>query len=349
MNKHCSQHNKQLLIACFHKGCDQVFLCLTCYRNHDENHQTEALCVLEKDRAWTLPYEEEVGNLLNHQLMSSPPIQNDTIAYNKDLIEMMINDIIGKIQEKGRLLVEEMSGRIEKEQSIEKIHEKIMEKKEIFRSLTFSHYDMFDSVKEVRRFQDEIAPQTKEMLSSVQEDLKKWVVNKDKITEVGNYMKDSIQRILIDHLFVNDTVRPLNEYEKLKEEFDKLKKEKEEKLETLKSIYKAKTDNLAKIIVELKKKVVGILACIEIQKKRVLLISKGGVKSILDAKNELQEQLNAMLGMSLTCGEKYKIKSSGKSVRFCLGRIHGCQSGLLSCQSGQRTKSVIVNGGFFVN
>ena len=164
MERYCYQHGKPSIMACIEQGCQQPFLCLVCYRNHNEDH-SEFVNLSENNATWLEPHKAELEQLINHPLFVSPPDQYDVLAHNKELINQMIENLVHKIKEKGNLLIEEMTKQMEEQQAIEKFSECLREKYDIIKNVNFRQDDIFHLVKEVKHFGKSFYQTFKKLLS----------------------------------------------------------------------------------------------------------------------------------------------------------------------------------------
>ena len=201
MERQCHHHGKPFIVACIEQRCQQPFLCLVCYRTHNENH-SEFIDLLENDTKWLKPHEIELEQLAKHPLLTSPTVQHDVLAHNKELINQMIENLVRKIKEKGNLWIEEMTKQMKEQRAIEKFTQCLREKYEIIQNVNFRQDDIFHLAKEVIRFREELLPDVQEALKLMNEDLTKWKLNPIKVLQVEKMLqKVVIENINLDNLF----------------------------------------------------------------------------------------------------------------------------------------------------
>jgi len=135
-------------------------------------------------------------------LLTSPTVQHDVLAHNKELINQMIENLVRKIKEKGNLWIEEMTKQMKEQRAIEKFTQCLREKYEIIQNVNFRQDDIFHLAKEVIRFREELLPDVQEALKLMNEDLTKWKLNPIKVLQVEKMLqKVVIENINLDNLF----------------------------------------------------------------------------------------------------------------------------------------------------
>ena len=315
METQCSQHGKPFTVACLEAGCQQPFLCLVCYRTHNENH-TEFINILEGDTKWVKPYETELAQLAKHPLLATPPVQHDVLAHNKEVINQMIENLVRKIKDKGNSLIEKMTEQMKEQQAIEKFSQCLKEKNETLQNINFTNGDTFQLVKEVKRFREELSPNIQEALKLMSEDLAKWKLNPIKVLQAEKLL----QKVILENINTEDLFSGLEAGQleamspSLKESLESQKKLQKE-IDDLKESLKA-TDVAGNNV---KSEINGLEEKLKAKNKEI-----EGLKSLYKSETEFhyqtQSQLDAVLSIpGDICCPVYDIGLTSQTVIFCKG------------------------------
>jgi len=324
MERHCSQHNKPAIIACLQKDCQQTFICLVCHKTHNEDHQIEILNQLEKDRSWIIQHEKDKESLANNRLLVSKPSQYDLVNYNIKVIQKMIEELIIKIKEKEKQLIEEMTRRFEEQNPINKATSTLKKCEEVLNKTTFEIEDIYDLVKEVKDFQEERHTKIKKSLVLIEDEVRAWTINSTKILQTKTVIANSIEKLNLDDLF---TYNCLEDDEKsdqfIQQGYDFFTKQ-ENNFSDLRLLKIQKNKTFHKELRDIKK---------SLEEKSEQLVQVGISKSkleedIIKYENEKKDLNNLItsskenyqniLTDSSNCGTKYT-HYSGRRIYYCKG------------------------------
>ena len=329
MDQYCTEHNKPFAVACLQQGCEKKLLCLFCYRDHNQDHFSELLTFLEKDKAWIECHKINKQELENNHLFVSSPSQNDIIAYNKQLIQKMIDILVMRVQEKGKMLIEEMLQRFQEQNPIEKLSYALKKHEESLRKITFATDNTCELVRETKVFQEEISPKIKKSLVLIEEEIRMWTINPIKAFQTEVMIANSIIKMDLDDLFTYDN-RENNENNNNFFQFNEFFSSQTVENDglNLKKLYKEKLEKLYQEIRILKKTLKekeNYIEKLEIIKasSQVMIHSLDSINSI---KLTMIGDLLSILDLKSCAKSRHP---SGKYIYYC----QGANSNFIRCSS----------------